>query len=225
MDRYHIGIRLKGYARDYFKALTCAISKKFDLDALSEKRIVPHVTLLRPFTTNNESGLITSFGEVLSNYTNPIFYNLNGFGVFDNEEKVIYAKLDKNSDLEDIALDLESGLSNKIKFLVDKIKLPSEEDRLNLHCSIASKGINKYFNEIEHFIEGQNFPKTTCPLLRIYLLKNNFILREFDFYLKKNLERWDAINPFVFYETVENFKTATNIRISNEGILLPNPIF
>jgi len=222
MNKYHIGIRLRGYAKDYLKALTCEISKNFCLETLLEKQIVPHITLLRPFTTENESKLVKSFGNVLSKYNKPIFYELNGFGVFENEEKVIYAKVNNNSDIEDLNFNLEWELTNKINFLESKPISPPNLNMRTFHCSVVSEGINQYFNEIKSFIENQPFPKTICPLFRVYLLRDKFILREYDFYLNKNLERFDAINPFVFQETVAEFKKKTHMDFSN-GVLIQLP--
>lgn len=222
MANYEIGTRLKGYSRDYLKALTCEISKKFDMGNLT-KRIVPHLTFLRPFATNSEQELIEVFEEILSKYNEPINYTLEGFGTFENEEKVVYGKIKSNFQIENIINDLEKSLEKNIRFLNSRIRLPQEKNKINLHSSIISKGANKYFSEIKDFLKKQNFREMTHALLRVYLLRDKIILREFDFYLNENLERWDAINPFVFQETKKAFTKKTNLKITEEGLLLPLP--
>ena len=219
--KYHVGIRLNGYARDFIKALTCEISKQFDLNNL-EKRIVPHITLLRPFSVKDEEKLVHSFEDTLSKYENPMFYTINGFGTFENEEKVIYSKIEKNKQIEEIIFDLEKSFGDNINYLSQKINLPSEKENTNLHCSIVAKGANAYFDYIKDFIKKQNFPEQVQPILRIYLLRNDFILKEHDFYLEKSLGRFDAINPFVFRETLEMFRKKTNLDFSN-GVICPLP--
>lgn len=218
MARYHIGTRLRGYPKDYLKALSCEISKKYNLN--SEKKIVPHLTFVAPFETDGESELVKSFDETLSKYSvsksAPIIYDIDGFGVFDNDEKVIYANIKRNESMEKIILDLRNSLEGKINSLSD-----IEYDEINLHCTLAGEGINSYCEDIMKFLNEQNFEKTRHPLFRVYLLKNNFILREFDFYLGKSLERFDAINPFVFDLTKKRFSEVTNYKINESGIILP----
>jgi 2'-5' RNA ligase len=218
---YHVGIRLHGYAKDFIKALTCEISKNFNLGNL-EKRIVPHMTLIRPFTTENEIELVDSFEETLSAYKNPLFYTLKGFDVFENNEKVIYSRVEKNPEIEKIISGLEKSFGNNIHYANEKINLPSDENEINLHCSIIDKNANAYLDYIKNFVSQQKFPEQVQPVFRIYLLKNNFILREYDFYLKKSLERFDAINPFVFKETLSKFREKTDMDFS-DGVLLPFP--
>ncbi len=187
MDKYEIGIRLGGYPKKYLKALTCEISKKFQIK--KNKKIVPHLNFLRPFTTNNETELIENFGKTLSKYNQLITYTLEGFGTFENKEKVFYGKIKSNPQIENMINDLEKSLEENINFINPKIKLPEEKQKINLHCSIISKGVNKYFSEIDYFLNKQKFSKNiTHPLLRVYLLRNKFILREFDFYLNENLD-------------------------------------
>jgi len=219
MDKYEIGTRLKGYSKNYLKALTCEISKKFNATDL-EKKIVPHLTFLRPFKTENEPELIGLFEEILSQYKESINYSLEGFGAFKNKEKVFYGKIGSNPQIEDMINNLENSLEENINFIHPQVRLPEDKNKINLHCSIISSGVKEYYSEISDFLDKQNFKEIVNPLLRVYLLKNDFILREFDFYLNLNLERFDAINPFIYRETEKAFEDKTGHKITKEGIIL-----
>jgi hypothetical protein len=222
MDRYHIGTRLRGYPKNYIKALSCEISKKFNLTGL-EKKIVPHLTFIAPFETRNEKEVVNIFSRTLSKYSFsklkfPIIYDIDGFGCFDNQEKVIYANIKSNEFIEEIVSDLKHSLNEQINYCDGN---SFNESGINLHCTIVGKDVNPYYKDIMKFLDEQPFEKTKHPLFRVYLLKNSFILREYDFYLEKSLERFDAINPFVFDLTKEKFKAVTNYTINESGIILP----
>jgi 2'-5' RNA ligase len=59
MDKYHIGTRARGFAKNFFKSLHDKTQKKY----------VPHITLIRPFTTENEEGLINIFKKTIEEFT------------------------------------------------------------------------------------------------------------------------------------------------------------
>ena len=233
MNKYHIGVRLKGYSKDYVKSLFCSISNRCGLNEFNQ--CIPHFTFVRPFSTKDEAEVIKLFDETLSKYSivnlgKPIIYGIEGFGIFDNKEKVIYAKLEKNESIENIIGDLENSLEGKVSYFGDKIQLP-EEEGINLHCTIVSRGVNSSYFSVLDFLNSQSFEKIRQPLLRVYLLKNNsnlkhkLILREYDFYLNDghgaNLERLDAINSILFRKTMAEFVRHTGYQISSEGIVLP----
>lgn len=226
VDKYEIGARLFGHSKEYIKSLTCKIVQKFDLDYYAKKDIVPHLTFIRPFSTENEGKLIDSFENILRKYSDwPIIFNMKSFGFFNNKEKVFYVNVEKNSTIEEMIQSLEHSLNGEVDFFYPKIRLPEEKDSINLHCSIVDRGVNKYPREIQNFLDKQDFGKFKHPLLRVYLLKNDckkkLILREFDFYLNECLERMEAIDPSIFERTLEMFKRKTGMELNKEGIILP----
>ncbi len=212
MTNYEIGTRLKGHLQDYLKALTCEICKEFQIGNLDKRMVPPHLTFLRPFSTNNEEELIRIFEETLSQYKEPINYTFKGFGTFENKEKVVYGEIKSNPQIENMIGNLERSLEKNICFINPQIRLPREKNKTNLHCSIISKGANEDFLEIEDFLKKQNFQEETHPLLRVYLLRENLILREFDFYLNKSLGKWDALNPWIFKETKKRLKKKQGLK-------------
>lgn len=220
MDKYEIGIRLKGHSKDYLKALSCEIHKKSGKTL--EKRIIPHLTLLRPFEANQENELIDIFGNTLSKQSEPITYTINGFKTFKNREKVIYADIKYNPKIIGIINDLENSLEETIKFRHPRIQTPEDKNSINLHSTIIDKITDEEYPAIQEYFNQQQFQPITQPLFRIYLLKNKFILREYDFALNQNLERFDAINPLKFHETAREFENQTGLFLSHDLIIRNN---
>ncbi len=212
MDKYEIGTRLRGYPKEYLKDLALESHKIVLRDP--EGDTVPHLTFLRPFYTSNEEKLINKFEKILSSYTEPILLKLNGFGIFDNEKKVIYGNLQKNEKINQMITTLEKGLEGLIKFKDKKIQLPEEKNRINLHSTIIRNLSEKEYIKVKNFIDIQKFDPITQPLFRTYLLKNNHILREFDFYLNENLERVDAKKALLFRKTAREFENKTGLCLS-----------
>ena len=202
MDKYEIGTRLTGYPKDYITSLTCRINHKYEL--MQGKKFVPHLTFLRPFETRDEQNLIETFNEVLCEFNSPISYSLDGFNIFKNQNKVVYANIEKNFEIEGIINSLEESLQENISFIHPKIFLPGEE-KTNLHCAIASRDVNEYYSDILQYLDRQDFEPLEQPLYRVYLLRNKLILREYDFALRRSLRRWEAKDPILFEDTKEAF--------------------
>lgn len=217
--KYHIGIRLRGYPKDYIKSLTCKLGLNFGIEEYQTQQIVPHITLLRPFYASNEQTLIDTFQQTLSKIKESIFFKINGFGIFKNEIPIFYASIEPNKAIEKIAIELNKNLENQIKYKFPQATLPGEENILKLHSSILTKGTKDLGNKIEILLNSQTFFPVTQPLLRVYLLKThedkkNLILREYDFYLERSLTRLEAIDPFLFKETKKAFTSKTNFVIN-----------
>lgn len=202
MDKYHIGIRLRGFSKSFFKVQKAKINN-------NDMKYVPHTTLLRPFYTTNENELIKIFTNTLSQYTNPISFQIININYFNNNKYIIKAEIKKNPKIENIIHSLEGNLEKIINF-----KHPKIENRINLHTTISKE---------ENLSIMQNLDQSILPidqyLLRIYLLKNKKILREYDFYLNKSLERNDAINKELFKETINQFQKQTGLTPSHIGFI------
>lgn len=207
MDKYHIGTRLRGDAKDYIKSLALQTSRRYT-NSENWKRIVPHMTWIRPFTTSNERGLVNEFDKTLSKFTNaPLFYKIIGFDFFEKPESVFYAGVLSNENLTNIIKTLENNLEDKIEYLSEKVSSSEYKDEMNLHFTISKDIPESHFVKIKNYLKSRIFQPIELPLYRTYLLKNNKILREYDFALKKNMDRWDALDPLIFKEqTIPAFR-------------------
>ena len=194
MDLYHIGIRLRGFSKSFFKIQKAKTDNR-------EEKYVPHITLLRPFYTSDENKLIDIFNKTLSQYNEPILFKITDFNYFDNQKKIIHGTIEKNQEIENIIHSLEGNLEKTIRF-----KHPKAGKEINLHTTISEEDNLSIMKELYNKI----LPIDQY-LLRTYLLKNKLILREYDFYLNQSLTREEAKDKEIFRETIESFKTKTGL--------------
>ncbi len=207
MDKYHIGTRLRGDAKDYIKSMALQTSRRYT-NSENWKRIVPHMTLIRPFTTSDEKEVINNFEKTLSQFTEiPTFYKIIGLDLFEEPERILYATVLPNKKINNIIKELENNLEDKIDYLYEKASSINDEKELNLHFTIAKDIPKNHFLKIRNYLDSRMFAPMELPLHRAYLLKNDKILREYDFALKKDLDRWDALDPLIFKEeTIPAFR-------------------
>jgi hypothetical protein len=206
MDKYHIGTRLRGDVKDYIKSLSLQTSRRYT-NPENFDRIVPYMTFIRPFISSDEKKLIREFGKTLSAFTDtPIFYKIIGLEVFEEPEKVFYAGVVPNPGIDNIIKKLEDNLEGKINYISEKASSPKDQNEINLHFTISRDIPDFHFAKIKKYLESRDFSPIELPLYRVYLLKNKKILREYDFALKKNLSRWDALDPLIFKQkTIPQF--------------------
>ena len=112
---------------------------------------------------------------------------------------------------------LENSLSELIDYKYKKILLPEDENYLNLHTTILNHHINHLTPRITEYLKQIPFNKIEQALLRVYLLKDKKILREYDFFLEKSLKRFEAKNSFIFKETIKKFKEKTKLKPTKKG--------
>lgn len=202
MDSYHIGTRLRGFSKSFLKVQKAKTNNK-------EIKYVPHITFLRPFYTTNENQLIETFNQTLSKYEEPIKFQITKFNYFNNDKKIVHTTIQQNSEIENIIHSLENNLEKIIQFKHKKI-----EDKINLHTTISEEKDTSIMKKLDEII----LPIDQY-LLRVYLLKNKLILREYDFYLNQSLTREDAINKELFKETIKEFQSKTGLKASPNGFI------
>ena len=75
---YLIEIRFSGYVKDSIKELKDGISRNFHV---TRKKIIPHISLVGPISTNDEKRLIKEVVKIAKNYK-LVKLKLDGFGHF-----------------------------------------------------------------------------------------------------------------------------------------------
>lgn len=205
MNKYHIGIRFRGFAKGFFK------DQKLEIHN-DDLKYVPHATLLRPFYTTNENKLIEEFNNTLSKIKAPIKYTISEFEHFNNNKKIIFGKIEKNIEIERIIYSLEDNLKDCTKFIYTRMG----DGKINLHTAISEEENISSMNKLEHSV----LPIDQY-LLRIYLLKNKLILREYDFYLNQSLIRKEAKSKRIFQKTIYKFKKQTGLIPTSDGFIKP----
>ncbi len=204
--KYHIGIRLHGEAKEYIRSLANQLNLEFK-DEETEKRIVPHVTLLRPFLCYSENKLISLFNETLSKTPLPIYLQFQGFGVFRNRPSVFYADIEQNGRVDELARSLETNLNEIIAYANPQISSSKDMTR-KFHATIISgddEGLERRINEL---VRKKGFKPINHPVVRVYLLQHpeKIILREYDFYQRRSLTRQEALDSNLFLKTLKAYE-------------------
>jgi len=198
LDSYLIEFRLSGSARKYVENAVFDVSKHFNVKGVTRKRVVPHVTLVGPIRTKYEQKLIQALIETCMKY-DLMTIKFDGFTSFGNwlfGNRVLAVKIKPSNDLEL----LRSEIVKKISDFCQLSKFDSKE--WNPHATIAFKDIDKKFKQIKVFLENRTCPEIRHYVLRITLLKNARILREYDFLQRKSLTRFEALNKGIKRETI-----------------------
>ena len=187
---YLLEFRLSGTARKYVKDIAFDVARKFDVKGVTINRVVPHVTIIGPIKTIHEQRLIHEIKETCKKYDLMTikFSGFTSFGSWLLGNRVLAIKIEQSSELELLRIELIAKLSRFCqlsKFDTRKWKP---------HATIAFKDIDKKFGQIKAYLENRNCPEIQHCVLRITLLKNARILREYDFLQHRTLNRDEALN-------------------------------
>lgn len=205
MGHYLIEFRFSGSAKRYVKELIFEISRKFKVRGITRKRVVPHLTLICPFRlkswiwpfsiflNSNGRRLIKEFNDVVGHY-GLMTFKIKNFGNFP-ENNVLFVNIDPSKEL----CDMQRELANKLKPFC---KLSKFDFDFKPHATIAFKDVGKKFNSIWGYIKNKHPPHINQYLIRVTLIKNHFILCEYDFLQKRMLSRAEAKNKLIFKRTI-----------------------
>jgi len=188
---YLLEFRLSGSARKYVKDIAFDVARKFGVKGAARNRVVPpHVTIIGPIKTNFEQKLIHEIIETCMKH-DLMTIKFSGFTSFGNwllGNRVLAVKIKPSNELEL----LRSELTEKLSGFCQLSKFDTR--KWKPHATIAFKDIDKKFGQIKAFLENRNCPEIQHYVLRITLLKNARILREYDFLQHRTLNRDEALN-------------------------------
>ncbi len=205
MANYLIEFRLRGFAKKYSQELIKEIGRKFRVRGMKNK--VSHITLYGPFSTNNERRMISEVLDICKKY-NRIHFSMKGVDYFDNpSNKVVYLNISPSDELKQFRLLLASRL-RKVTSTISK-EDSKNEDGFKFHSTIAFKDVNYKLKDILNHIQNKNHPNIKQTLLRVTILKDSRILYEYDFLLKRLLNRYESLNKNIWRETVSVLKQSS----------------
>lgn len=190
MTSYLLEFRLSGYARHYAKDLIYSVARKFHVKGVTERRVVPHVTLVGPFSTIDEKRLIRELEDVGSNL-DLITFKLNGFRSFGNRltgKRVLVVNIEPSPEL----IALRQNLVRRLDYFCKLSKYDKKE--FKPHATVAFKDIDRKFDQIKKFLDSTSPPSIQHYVLRITLLRGGKILREYDLLQRRLLTRRQALN-------------------------------
>lgn len=192
-NQYLIEIRFFGKAKQEIKNLIWEINKKYHIRP--KHRPVPHISLVGPFTTKNEKKLIKEFHRVCQ-LQNLMKFEVIGFNVFE-ENKVVFIDIIPDLNLDEFRWELSKTLQGFCKLKTfDLLRI------FEFHATIAMKLNPKKFTQVKKYINKLSQPHFKNLTLRVALIRNSRILFEYDFLLRKLLNRLEARNKVILSKTL-----------------------
>ncbi len=191
MAHYLIEFRFQSKKiRTYLKGMIYGINRKF---GVGKRKHVPHITLVGPLQTTQEKRLISDFARVCSQ-TELMKFKGNGFGTFDSN-RVVFINIVPNERFNKFRVNLS-------KTLKEYCKLPphnkrEDKEKFGYHSTLAMKLDQREFNSIKNYIKTKPAPNFTQIVMRVTLLRNGKILREYDFLQRRLLNRRQALNKHI----------------------------
>ncbi len=178
---YYIEIRYFGKAKHHIRRIINDVNKTFGIR--TKKRAIPHITLVQPFTTNNQKRVVSDFKRICSKYKGLMKFTVDGWGVF--PFFVVFAKVNPDKKI----VKLRHHLLNCYR----KYARVKDVDRAyHPHTTIALKmGLIKFFR-IWFYLKRKHRLVFTNHVLRITLLKGQKILYEYDMMTGRMLNRSKA---------------------------------
>ncbi|MBL7169907.1 MAG: 2'-5' RNA ligase family protein [Candidatus Aenigmarchaeota archaeon] len=207
MNNYLMEFRFQGYAKRFLKQTIYEVSRKFKVEGVTKKRVVPHITLFGPFRTNHEDKIVSTFLSVSKRY-HSISFKLGNFSNFDN--KVIFVNIVPSEELIKYRKELSEELRKLCSFFIFKMVktegISDSEQDYPFHATIAFKDIQRKFTIILNYLKNKRMPNIEQKLLRVTLLKNGKILYEYDFLQGKLFTRSEALNRDLWRRTIRLLK-------------------
>lgn len=196
MVHYLIEFRFHGKAKYEIKKLVYEINRRF---RLGYKRAIPHITLAGPFYSNDEKRLIGEFNRLCSR--SPLMnFEIDGFSVFENS-KVVFLDVKPSKELEEFRWNLSQTLQPYCQLTPFDYKKDFE-----FHVAIAMKLPDDRFSSIRDYINRKPKLNFKHVMVRATLLRGGFILREYDFLLRRPLVRRLAKDKRVYAQTLDLLK-------------------
>jgi len=187
MTHYLIDIRQMGSVKGQIRSLSNQLQEKFNL---GDKRVIPHITLAGPFSTNDEKKLIEDFTRVCTNQKKIPKYEVGGYGFFD-DTRVVFVTITPDETLKQFRFQLSRAISPYCS--LRNYDLDSA-DEFKFHSTLAMKLDWLTFQRIKWYFRGQESVIYRHHPIRATLLRNSKILCEYDFIQGRMLSRAQALS-------------------------------
>lgn len=160
--RYFIGFLIEGEAGAWHEALTRDISERFDTRKL-HKHVAPHVTLYRPFDTDNVEPVKTLLRKWVNQHIQNGEISLSGFGHF--TDRVVYASVT----LEAKARQNILALRREIMTLLPKEDFPNWVPHATL---VDEYETPETITAVWEYVQTLPKPEFTVPFNNVTLFRN-----------------------------------------------------
>ena len=173
--------------RSYLKGMIWEVNRKFHV---GRRKHVPHITLVGPIATANEQQLISDFGRICSQ-TPLMKFKGSGFGTFDSR-RVVFVKIIPGKNLDNFRRELYHVLKGYCR--LSEFDHEGDQADFSYHSTLVMNLGPREFETIKEYIKNKTPPEFGQIVMRVTLLKNGRILREYDFLQRRMLNRSQALN-------------------------------
>ncbi len=192
MAHYLIEFRFLGNSKHEIKSLIWEVNKKFHIRP--PHRPIPHISLVGPFYTRDEKRLVNDFKELCSKQS-LMEFKIEGYDTFENT-RVVYININPSKELKKFRWELSNSLKDYCNLK------PIDLNRsFSFHATIAMKLSPNKFEDVKKYIKSRGEINFEHRLTRVTLIKNQKILCEYDFLLKRLLNRREAKSQSILKET------------------------
>lgn len=145
MAHYLIEFRFQGKAKSEIKRLIYDVDRKCNVGNTLNKRPIPHITLVAPFSTKDEKRLINDFYN-LCNKEDLIKFGINGFDFFENN-KVVYLKVIPSNNMDSFRWELSKKLQSYCT-----LKAIDYDRKYPFHSTILMKLTTSEFERVKKYV-------------------------------------------------------------------------
>ncbi len=190
-ESYLIEFRFFGSAKYKLKNLAYEVNNKFDLDRLDRHKPVPHITIIAPFSTRDERRLKSDFKKICKQYPDRIEFRISGYDTFE-DSNVVYVNVEEHDELKE----LHWSLSQTLRDYCD-LRERDLDKEYHPHATLAMRMSDQKFERVKRYVECKPDFDFKHTLMRVTLLKNSKILREYDFMQDRMLRRREALDDSI----------------------------
>ena len=202
-SKYLIEFRFNGHVKKKIRNLQKVVFANHG--ARTRRREVPHITLVGPCKTKNGKRLIRTVLNVAKKYDN-VTFRLDGFGMF--EGRAVYVKIKPSDELNKMRNEIVETLQGFCQ-LQDHDHGPYRPHAtlcMDTHFP-GNTNIRRKFDDIMRFLNTYKIPHIRQCMLRVTILgSKGRIVCEYDLFLRKKLSRREALDRYVFRETMRVLK-------------------
>jgi len=203
---------MHGYAKEYAKDIVHSVAKRFRVRGVTRKKVVPHISLYGPGSTEDIKKVISAVKKVGRKYS-LVPFKVKGFGYFDKTPRVIYFDISPSQELEDLRWELSQELRK-----VSTGQPWDSPKNHSFHATIAFRDIDTKFDKIWSYLKSREEPDISQHLLRITVLgAGGRIACEYDLALKRLLNRREALSKYWWRRT-------TNQLLELQGLPPEKPV-
>lgn len=203
MNRYLIDIRLMGSVKEQIRDLSNQVNEKF---SLWDKRIIPHISLVGPFSTDDEERLIGDFTRICEGIRGVPKYEIGGFGFF-AASRVIFVNIIPDENLRQFRYRMSRAFASYCTLRQYDL---DDADGFRFHSTIAMKLDWLTFFRMRWHFRNQESVRYRHHPIRVTLLRNSRLVCEYDFVQGRMLTRSQALSRATMMRDFEILKVSSD---------------